>query len=80
MAESICMTNLDNESLAKMPKMITDTRAIWFCFTDLEKAKTMLDVTRKETQPATVSIDNYKIVYYPSEVVNTADVLSVEKK
>lgn len=75
MAEAVCLGNLNKESLAKMPKMESDTREIWFCFNDLEGAKKKRLHTT--TELVTVLIDNYSIVYYPSEVYNTADLISV---
>jgi hypothetical protein len=79
MAEAMCFQNLDEASLAKMPKMTSDTRAVWFCFNDLGKAKKALIKNDAETGPATVVIDNYSIFYIPSEVYNTADLISVVK-
>ena len=76
MAEAVCLGDLDQASLSKMPKMASDTRTVWFCFNDLEEAK-KLGLHKKSN--TTVVIDNYTIVYYPSSVYNTADLVSVIK-
>lgn len=76
MAEAVCLGDLDEDSLAKMPKIISDTRVVWFCFNDLEAAKKLRLHT--ETKPVTVVIDNYLIIYHPSEVYNTADLVEVK--
>lgn len=77
--ESVCMDNLQSDSLAKIPKMTFDTRDIWFCFNNLDAVKKSLVKSNKENNIATVTIDNYSIVYYPREVFNTADFVSIVK-
>lgn len=66
---SICMLIGDGVA-AGLPHMAEDTRFTWFCFTNLDDAVAVFKEPSAGT--ATVVIDAYTIVNYPSEVWNTA--------
>lgn len=74
MGEAICMDRLSADSLSKIPKMINDTRDVWFCFNNLDEAREDLN----NLTQATVIINNYTIKYYPTEVYNTADLVAIK--
>ncbi len=82
MSEAVCMGNLDKNSQAKMPKLSSQISVpIGFCFNQLELARKLLvkDLTQEGQGQATVTIDNYKIQWYPVEIYNLADLIAVVK-
>lgn len=66
-----CISNIDEDSNLKLPKIDKDTRSTSFCFSDDEWADLAFS-SREDGVKITVAIDNYTIISYPSEVVNKA--------
>lgn len=62
--------HIDDRDGAGLPHMLEDTRYTWFCFYNQDDAHAVFIEPGAGT--ATVVIDDYTIVYYPSEVWNTA--------
>jgi hypothetical protein len=82
MGEIVCMNNFDAESQAKLPKLSSQSYVeLSFCFDDTKEAKKRLvtDQSNRSQGIKTVMIDNYKLLWFPSEVYNTATLLSVVK-
>lgn len=78
--EVVCMQNLDYGSQSKMPKMTSQFYVnVSFCFTDLGLAKKLLvkNMDQENQGQAKVIVDNYKIQWFPTEIYNTADLVSV---
>jgi hypothetical protein len=71
-----CM-NPDEESIAILPKTAGDTRITWFCFNDEDGEKLGPEGT---SGTATLVIDGYTYVSYPSEVVNSARLVKILSK
>lgn len=72
-----CFYNLDSESQKKLPRLEGETRDPWFCFSNKEKARELLGTGNGR---ATITISEYILVSYPSEVWDTAVLYSIEKK
>jgi len=86
--EKVCMQNLDDASIAKMPKIRSVTvpnppagGRMFFCFTNLELAKKQLVTnTTKDTQGiATITLDKYKMQRFPVDSWDLADFISKVK-
>ena len=75
----VCMRELNEQSLAKLPKNIGDARNIWFCFSNQDLAKTELGPIGSSGL-ATVTIDNYVVDNRESEVWNVARLINVMNK
>jgi hypothetical protein len=73
LGERICFKDFDEESLAKLPRIIDETRSTHFCFDNREESLELWPEVGLET--ATLTIDNYTINSYPGEVVNTATLI-----
>lgn len=73
----ICFENLDEGSLTRMPYEVTDSRDVWFCFTNEDFARTAF---QNDAGKATVTISDYYINLMESEVWNTATLQEVIQK
>lgn len=73
--QRLCFKDLDNISQKKMPTLKDGRNPIWFCFSNVNEAKNLLV---PNTGKKTIVIDNYVLNVYPSEVIDTADLISVE--
>jgi hypothetical protein len=71
-----CMTDFDQESLAKLPSLSLTDRSNFFCFRNEDFVKIELG-RDEEKKKVTVKIDNFEINRYPSEVVDWADLVNV---
>ncbi len=67
----ICLSDLNQESLAQIPMLEIDERDVWFCFSNIEAARNLFKGYPKNGT-ATVTIDNYTISYAPMETFNSA--------
>jgi hypothetical protein len=77
-AEMVCMRDFTKSSLNVIPKEKSDSRPVWFCFDDLESAKSLLGITETGDQGTiTLVIDNYRIDMRPAGVFNTATLVEV---
>lgn len=76
LVKGACMEDLDNYSEQKLPRVKTDERNVWFCFSNENEAKRKLE--GKEEENVTVTIDDYTYKHHPSEVKNTARLIEVE--
>jgi hypothetical protein len=74
-----CFHNLTEDSQKQIPRLDYDERDVWFCFIDSELVSSTFD-PKDGVGITTVVIDDYKIDYYPAEVVNTASLVSVISK
>jgi type II secretory pathway pseudopilin PulG len=72
-----CLQELDEVSLSYMPKEINDTRDVWFCFNNDEKASSLLG--DNDLEKVTVTIDDYYINLKQSSVYNTATLVEVKQ-
>ena len=74
--DGYCMSDFDAESLTRLPTLpnAAPVPYPWFCFSNSEVARRQLG--EKEAQ-VTIIIDNYDLKSYPSEVIDTADFVSV---
>ncbi len=77
LGDDVFMQNLDPSSLAKMPSMIGDNRSIWFNFTNPNDVKKIFQNGQNNTKNVTITIDNYTIVSFLREVVNSATFVSL---
>ncbi len=78
--ELVCVQNLDKDSQGKMPKLTSQFYvSVSFCFNNLDLAKKLLikNLNKENQGQATVTIDNYKIQWFPVEIYNTADLIAV---
>jgi len=66
----------DENSKNKLPKMISDNRIIWFTFTNYKEAVQAFGSKGSEGI-ATIVINNYHIIWYETEVSNTAKLVEV---
>ena len=73
--ERLCFKDLDEVSQKKMPILKNGRNPIWFCFANVNEAKNLLT---PNTGNKSVLIDNYTLNVYPSEVIDTADLIKVE--
>ena len=73
--ERLCFKDLDEVSQKKMPILKNGRNPIWFCFANANEAKKLLT---PNTGKKSVLIDNYTLNVYPSEVIDTADLIKVE--
>lgn len=71
----VCLRNLDERSLARLPRMRGDRRTPSFCFSNPEEAAEALG--EGTAGKATVLIDEYDINLFPSEVANMAHLVEV---
>ena len=73
-----CMSDFDMDSLQKLPWIGSeeDQSKQWFCFSNEDQALRDLG---KSSKLVTVSIDNYVLKSYPSEVIDTAELVRVIK-
>lgn len=62
----------DETSAKQLPRFVGDERISWFCFENAEAVKQAFGGTDVTQENAKVVIDNYQIVYAPSDVVNQA--------
>lgn len=74
--DGYCMSVSDTASLARLPALPGGPSRPYFCFHNSETAKQKLGET---SRTVTVTIDNYQLNSYPSEVVDWADLISVVK-
>ncbi len=70
---------VDEESEALLPKLAHDQRYVWFMFMNHDDAEKALGAAGTEGK-ATVTIKNYGIKYAHTEIWNTADLVSADKK
>ncbi|MCD8490125.1 MAG: hypothetical protein LRZ84_26185 [Desertifilum sp.] len=63
---------VDETSATQLPRFVGDERMSWFCFDNPEVAKTAFGGNNPVQENAKIVIDNYQIVYAPSDVVNQA--------
>ncbi|NES98589.1 MAG: hypothetical protein F6K32_26120 [Desertifilum sp. SIO1I2] len=63
---------VDETSATQLPRFVGDERISWFCFDNPEVAKTAFSENNLVQENAKIVIDNYQIVYAPSDVVNQA--------
>ncbi len=79
--DGYCMSVSDAASLARLPALPVSGGAPavrpYFCFRNVEVAQQKLG---EESRTVTVTIDNYQLNSYPSEVVDWADLISVIKE
>jgi hypothetical protein len=73
--QRLCLKDLDEASQKKMPRIKNGRDPIWFCFSNADEAKKLL---APNTGKESVLIDNYILNVYPSEVIDTADLIKVE--
>jgi hypothetical protein len=75
--DQVCF-DVDESSRQKLPQISGDERTPWFCFSNN-------DFARKQFSPdgsagnATIVIDKYNLVSYPSEVWNSAELIEVKE-
>lgn len=74
-SDEYCFSGLDEVSLTRLPQLDTDQRSVWFCFTNEDKAQELLG---KNRGTVTITVNAYEIQSFPSEVWNTATLVSVE--
>jgi len=74
-SDDVCVIEVNEQTVANLPKEKSDNRGVWFCFTNPADAKSALG-SEPGTKTATMVVDEYKINYYPSEVYNTAKFIS----
>lgn len=72
----VCFRKLDDLSLKIVP--MEKEKEPWFCFSNSKLADQEFGTTNSGT--ATIIIDDYNLVYYPSEVFNTAKLIKVISK
>jgi hypothetical protein len=70
-----CMSDFDEESLARLPSLSLTDKIEFFCFRNEDFAKTKLG--KNQEKKVTVKIDNFEINRYPAEVVDWADLVDV---
>lgn len=66
---------VDETSNEILPKLIYDDRNLWFAFKNREEAIQMLE--KYNNEGLTIEIDDYKIHYAPTEVVNEASLVRI---
>lgn len=59
-------------SASQLPRFTNDERIAWFCFTNPDEAQKLLGQPTAADQPAVVVVDNYTLIYQPTDAVNTA--------
>ena len=74
----VCMAELDEQSLNKIPRPISKDNDTWFCFDNSDYAFEQFGPVGSQGR-ASVVIDNYTINIFPSEVHDTATLIKVEK-
>ena len=80
LAAKVCMTNLNQESQNRLPKVKDTDREIWFCFIDNNNfALTKLGPVNS-SGTATVTIDNYTLRYGPTFIFDKAKLVDVVTK
>lgn len=74
-----CMTGFDATSLARLPSLPGESYPPqgMFCFRNTDFVEKTLGTQRHKV---TVTIDNYELISYPSEVMDYADLVAVENK
>ena len=79
--DGYCMSVSDAASLARLPALPVSGGAPaprpYFCFRNSEAAQEKLG---EQSRTVTVTIDNYQLNSYPSEVVDWADLISVVRE
>lgn len=68
----ICMYNDDPYAQKTLPRVVGDNRLLFFCFNNVEKAKTLVS-NSKVGESINVTIENYTINLDNNSAVNTAD-------
>lgn len=76
LGDTWCMRNLDEESLAKIPKETSDSRDVWFCFTNTDEVQSVLG--NDSIASITVTISEYVVDLKESSVFNTATFVSAQ--
>lgn len=71
-----CMSDFDEESLAKLPSSSLISKSNFFCFRNEDFSKTKLGRNQEKIK-VTVKIDNFEINRYPAEVVDRVDLVDV---
>lgn len=79
LANNVFFENLDSASLSKIPKVVSDTRNIWFGFSNQDYAKSIFG-SKGSFGTATIVINDYTINLAQSEVWNTATLIKVIEK
>lgn len=72
--DGYCMSVSDTASLSRLPALPNGSSRPYFCFRNGEIVKQKLG---EESRTITVTIDNYQLNSYPSEVMDWADLISV---
>lgn len=72
LGNAVCI-DVDETSQHLLPRMAGDERYLWFCFENEDEAQAAFGEPGFGT--ATVVIDNYTIIHYPSEVWNMATLI-----
>lgn len=76
--DSVCF-DVDEDSYSKMPRMVENDRDPWFCFYDQGKAKEAFG-PKGSSGKATIIIDDYAFISYPSEGSDGARLVKVISK
>lgn len=76
---NVCLRNLTEESLDQLPKVIGDSRDVWFCFSNFEEAQAEFGPAGS-TGTATVMIDDYYIPMIEGEAWKVATLVKVVEK
>lgn len=74
----VCMSEIDEQSLNKLPRPTVKSNDTWFCFDNRGYAIEKLGPVGNKGR-TTVLIDNYTINRFPSEVGDTATLLQIQK-
>lgn len=79
--EQLCFGSLDAISEKSMPKLYSSSNnPTYFCITNISQAKNALGLTTDSKGSATIVVNDYVLNSYPSEVFNTATLVSLVKK
>ena len=76
--DEVCMSELDEQSLNRLPRPNGKSNDTWFCFDNSDYAFKQFGPIGSKGR-ATVVIDNYTINIFPSEVHDAASLIRVEK-
>lgn len=76
LGDQVCFDQLDEASLARLPRARGDERYLWFCFTNREEARQAL--APAGVGETTVVIDGYTVDLQHTETWNTARLVRVE--
>ena len=76
--DAVCMSELDEQSLNRLPRPTSKSNDTWFCFDNSDYAFEQFGPIGSKGR-ATIVIDNYTINIFPSEVHDAASLIRVEK-